>query len=260
MNPGFIGLGVMGIPMVERLCHAGYGVRFYARRPETVADATALGADAVDSVEELAATSDLLFFCLYSDQQVRELVLSPGGIADTLKSGATVIIHTTGSPQTARDIASAVAARGGRVLDVPVSGGPHDIRAGHLTLLAGGDIEVLEQCRPVLSVYGDPILHTGPLGSGQAVKLVNNLLFGANVDLVAGACRILGELGVDVTTALDAIGHCSGDSRVLRMALRSGSIEALQKSAGKFIAKDRAVAETVAADLGIDTGPLGSGK
>ena len=257
MNVGFIGLGSMGFPMVERLCASGHSVGFCARKTETIDAASACGAGFKSSVDALARESDVLILCVYSDEQVRELALAPGGISTTLKPGSTLIIHTTGSPQTARDIETMLSKRDSNVLDVPVSGGPHDIRAGAITLLAGGDAAVLENCRPVLSAYGNPILHTGPLGSGQAVKLVNNLLFGAQVDLVSEASRILAEMNIEPAAALRAIGYCSGDSKVLQMALRSGSIEALVKTAGRFIAKDRRVAGAVAAELGIDTGLLG---
>ncbi len=257
MIVGLIGLGIMGMPMLKRLCAADKKVLVCARKPEVIETAVQAGATYMDSAAELAAKVDILILCLYSDQQLRELMLDvDGGISQTLKPGATVIVHTTGSPATVKDIAAAIAERDSQVLDVPVSGGPHNIQAGNITLLAGGDAEVLARCKPVLSTYGDPILHTGPLGSGQAVKLVNNLLFGAHVDLLSEASRLFAELNIEASEAFRAISYCSGDSKVLQMALRSGSIEALQQSAERFIAKDRAVANAVATELGIDTGAL----
>ena len=257
MQAGFVGLGAMGTPMVEKLLAAGFDVSTCARSPRTAARARALGVRVAPSIADLAAQVDLLILCVYNDQQVRELALGENGFAKSLKIGASVVIHTTGSPQTARDIAAAVAPRQGRVLDAPVSGGPHDIRAGAITLLVGGDAATLDRCRPALASYGDPILHAGGPGAGQSVKLVNNLLFAAQVDLVTDASQMLDALGLDTRQALEAIGHCSGDSRALRLALRSGGITLLLQSAGPFIDKDRATAAEVAAGLNIDRGRLG---
>ncbi len=167
------------------------------------------------------------------------------------------MIHTTGSPHTALEIAKVAVTRGANVLDAPVSGGPHSIKAGAITLLVGGEAEVLARCESVLAAYARPILHLGPLGSGQRTKLVNNLMFGAHTTLVAEASRLLKEFGMEPGAALEAITHCSGDSAVLRMAVQRGSVDALLESAGGFIAKDVATSEAVAAELGIDTGLLG---
>jgi 3-hydroxyisobutyrate dehydrogenase-like beta-hydroxyacid dehydrogenase len=99
------------------------------------------------------------------------------------------VLHTTGSPRTAQAIAARATPRGIGVVDCPVSGGPHDIAAGHVTLLAGGDGADIDRVRPVLAAYGDPMLHVGPLGAGQGVKLVNNAVFAANIGLLAEAVR-----------------------------------------------------------------------
>lgn len=254
---GFVGLGQMGLPMVERLRAANYPVMFYARRSEAIDAGSQLGAQPAASVKDMADKVDVMILCVYSDEQVRELTLGPDGIADKLGCGATLVIHTTGSPRTMEDIAAVAATRGANVLDAPVSGGPHSIKAGALTLFVGGDQEVLERCKPVLASYAQSVLHLGPLGAGQRTKLLNNLMFGAQLTLVAEASRLLMEFGMDPAAAFEAISHGSGDSAALRLALQSGSVEVLLEAAGRFITKDIVTAEAVTGELGFDTGLLG---
>jgi 3-hydroxyisobutyrate dehydrogenase-like beta-hydroxyacid dehydrogenase len=257
MRVGFVGLGEMGLPMAERILGAGHELQFFARRPEVVEATAALGGRAVDVAPAVARDAEVVIVCVYSDAQVREVALGERGIAAALEPGATLVVHTTGSPRTAEDLAAVAAARNAHVLDAPVSGGPAAIRAGAITLLVGGDGDVLARCRPVLGTYGDPIVHLGPLGSGQRTKLVNNLLFGAHIALVAEASRLLEGFGMDPAPALAAITNGSGDSAVLRLAVQMGSAHALLAMAGRFVEKDVATAEAVAQELGADTGLLG---
>lgn len=250
MNIGMAGLGEMGMPMLERLRAAGHDVSFRARRPEADRHAESLGARAAVDF----ADCDAVIVCVYSDDQVREA--GPGIIAG-MRPGSTLVNHTTGSPGTATFLAETAAARGVRVLDAALSGGPADIRAGQLTLLVGGDEAALADVRPALASYADPILHVGDLGDGQRVKLVNNALFAAQVGLVAEAERVATGLGINGSKALEAIQHCSADSRVLRTVLTLGSAARMQELAGKFIRKDVAVVEQVARELGVELGRLG---
>jgi 3-hydroxyisobutyrate dehydrogenase-like beta-hydroxyacid dehydrogenase len=251
VNIGLVGLGEMGMPMLERLRAAGHDVSFRARRPEVTEHAESLGArPAADFADR-----DAVIICVYSDDQVRDV--GPGVVA-SMRPGSTLVNHTTGSPSTATLLAETAAARGVRVLDAALSGGPADIRAGKLTLLIGGDEAVLADVRPALASYGDPILHVGDLGDGQRVKLVNNALFAAQVGLVAEAERVANGLGVDPVKALEAIQHCSADSRVLRTVLALGSASRMRELAGRFIRKDVAVVEQVAREFGVELGPLGT--
>ena len=156
-----------------------------------------------DEASAVATKADVVCVCVFSDEQVRSIAME-GGLVDCVPEGGVLVIHTTGSPGTAQAIAGAGAARGVGVIDSPVSGGPHDIAAGHITLLVGGADADLDRARPVLSAYGDPILHVGPLGAGQAVKLVNNAVFAANIGLVAQAVRLGEQLGVPEASLLAA--------------------------------------------------------
>jgi 3-hydroxyisobutyrate dehydrogenase-like beta-hydroxyacid dehydrogenase len=173
-----------------------------------------------------------------------------------MREGSTIVIHTTGSPRTARAIAAAAASRGVSVIDSPVSGGPPDIAAGHITLLVGGAGADVERVRPVLAAYGDPILHVGSLGAGQAVKLVNNAVFAANIGLVAQAVALGEQLGVSEEGLLAALPHGSAASRGLSIVAGRGSVATSARGLAEFLGKDVKVVREVAAELGASLGVL----
>jgi 3-hydroxyisobutyrate dehydrogenase-like beta-hydroxyacid dehydrogenase len=142
------------------------------------------------------------------------------------------------------------------VVDAPVSGGPHDIAAGKLTLFVGGADDAVARLRPILGCYGDPVLHVGPIGAGQTVKLVNNALFAGHIGLLAESIRLGERLGVPASTVLGALAHGSATSRVLDIVAARGSIAGFIEAAGEFVGKDVAVVRSIAEDLGSDLGAL----
>ena len=243
--------------MVERLRAASVPVRFFARRPDVVSQVTGLGGEAASSPAEAARAGEVVIVCVFTDAQVRQVALGDDGLLAAMAPGATLVVHTTGSPRTVEALARAGARSGIGVIDAAVSGSPADVRAGRLTLLVGGDGQALEACRPALSTYADPIIHLGDLGNGMRVKLVNNALLAANVQLAVEAARVAEQLGIPAAAAIEAITHCSGTTRVLGMAAAAGSPAALRSGMARFISKDVTVAEAVAAELGADLGLLG---
>jgi 3-hydroxyisobutyrate dehydrogenase-like beta-hydroxyacid dehydrogenase len=247
----------MGMPMLARLRASSVPVRFHARRAEAKERARALGALDAGSLAGVAEGSEVVVVCVYSDDQVREVCLGPDGLLAAMTPGSVLVNHTTGSPDTPPLLAAA-APLGVEVLDAALSGGPDDVARGALTLLVGGDAEVLERARPALAAYSDPILAVGGLGDGQRVKLLNNALLGANLTLALEVERLAAELGVEPARALEAITHCSGATRVLGMAAAMGSALELRERAGRFIQKDVATVEAVARALGVDLGLLGT--
>ena len=257
MRVGVVGLGGMGLPMAATLISAGHPVVFHARRPDVIAKVTAAGGVDAGSLQGVGAGSDVVVVCVFNDEQVVDVCLGPDGLLASMAPGGTLVNHTTGSPTTTARLGAVAADGGVRVLDAALSGGAADITAGRVTLLVGGDAGVLDDARPVLSAYANPILHVGPLGDGQRVKLVNNAVFAANIALVGHAERIAAGLGVDPAVALEAISHCSGDSYVLRTTIALGSAARVQEVAGRYIRKDVAIVSQVAAELGVDLGLLG---
>jgi 3-hydroxyisobutyrate dehydrogenase-like beta-hydroxyacid dehydrogenase len=237
---------------------ASFPVRVYARRPQVGKRASGLGAIDAASLQAVADGSGVVIVCVYTDAQVREVCLGPEGLLAAMDPGAILVNHTTGSPSTARLLAEAAEPSGVLVLDAALSGGPHDIARGALTLLVGGDAAVLERARPTLASYSDPILHVGRLGDGQRIKLLNNALFGANMALAVEVERVADQLGVDPAIAINAITRCSGETRVLRMVGAAGSASGMQERVSRFIRKDVAMVIDVAGELGIDLGLLGT--
>jgi 3-hydroxyisobutyrate dehydrogenase-like beta-hydroxyacid dehydrogenase len=251
MRLGFVGAGRMGRPMVDRLTGAGHEVRVLARSEQARKALDEAGAHPVASAAGAARDAEAVFVCVFSDDQVREVSLH---LVQAMPDGAVLVVHTTGSPRTARGIAAAAPAI--RVVDAPVSGGPHDIAAGRITLFVGGDAEAVDLIRPALGCYGDPILHVGPLGAGQGVKLVNNALFAAQIGLLADAVRLGGEIGVPEAGLLTALQHGSSANLAVRGAAARGSVAQFTAAVRDFIGKDVAVVRDVAAGLGASLGRI----
>lgn len=255
MKVGFVGAGRMGAPMVRRLVDAGHDVTVLGRTPEKLTAAAELGASPAENLAELGRDADAVVVCVFTDDQVRQVCLTDD-LLGAMPAGSVLVLHTTGSPRTAEAIAERAGTHGVAVIDAPVSGGPHDIAAGTVTLYIGGDDDAVRRVHPLLSSYGDPVLHVGPLGFGQRVKLINNTLFAAQIGIVAEAVRLAGRLGVDEATLLSALPHGSGTSRALDSIARVGSAAGFIGAVGEFIGKDVAVVRATVADLGSDLGLL----
>ena len=242
MKIGFIGPGRMGRPMIERLTVAGHDVTVLVRgsRAETVRDA------------------DAVFVVVLTDEQVRSVCLGPDGVIAAMKPGAALVQHTTCDPATVLALDAAAAERGIGLLDAALSGGPHDIAAGALTLWVGGDEAVLERMLPVLGAYASPVMSVGPVGNGQRVKLVNNALFVAQVGLAVDAVRLAGLLGIEERVILAAVQHGSGNSRALGVVAGGGSVDAVAQRLAGLMAKDVATVREVARSAGADLGIIGT--
>jgi 3-hydroxyisobutyrate dehydrogenase-like beta-hydroxyacid dehydrogenase len=246
----------MGRPMVGRLVAAGHRVQVLGRSAQARETLAADGARAVTSAAVAAAGAAAVLVCVYTDEQVRDVCLGTGMLAG-MPGGSVLVVHTTCRPRTIEAVAGRAAPHGIRVVDAAVSGGPHDIAAGRLTLFVGGDGDAVAHVQPVLESYGQPVLHVGPLGAGQRVKLVNNALFAAQIGLLADAVRLGRELGVDETVLLGALAHGSAASRALAGAVPRGSVALFAAAVSDFLGKDVAVVRNVAAELGADLGAVG---
>ena len=257
MQIAFIGAGQMGMPMVVRLVKAGRNVTVFARRQEVRDECAEAGALASSDLDAVVRDADVVLVCLFSDTQVRELALGPDGFLAAAKQGATIVLHTTGSPETAHALAANGADRDIRIVDAPVSGSAEDIAAGRVTVLLGGDSVDIGRARDVVAAYGEPVLTLGPLGSAQIVKLLNNALFAAHVQLAGEIGRITTSLGIDIGPVAAAIQRSSGASYAMGLVEMFGSVEGLARGAGPFLHKDVNTVRRVAAELDIDLGELG---
>jgi 3-hydroxyisobutyrate dehydrogenase len=258
MKIGFIGAGRMGRPIVDRLLAAGHDVTVFARRPETQAAADADGLAWAATVGATVADADVVFVAVLTDDQVRSVCLGIDGAVAAMKAGATIVQHTTCDPLTLQLIASEGSTRGVRVLDAALSGGPHDIAAARLTLWVGGDEALLAEMTPLFATYASQVMHVGPQGNGQRVKLVNNALFVAQVGLAIDAVRLAGSLGIEESAILAALQHGSGTSRALGVVAGGGSVDAVAGRLGALMRKDLTVVREVAKSAGADLGVIGT--
>lgn len=252
---GFVGAGQMGEPMVRRLLEANHEVVVFARRDEVRDQLAKAGALLADSVSELARRSDILISCLFSDEQLRQVGLGPDGLVANAKPGAVLVSHTTGNVSTLTELATA-SASAPTILDAPVSGTAEDIAAGNLTVLAGGPADAVERVKPVLAAYANPIIGTGELGSALNIKLINNVLFAANAQLVTAAVEVGHRLGIEPEALLAALSVCSGGSKAATYVQSTGGVDAFASIAAPFLRKDFAAAVDAADEAQMDLGLL----
>ena len=245
----------MGAPMVARLVSAGHEVRALGRSAERCPEIRKLGAQPFPTIADVAEGAEVVIVCVFTDEQIRRVCLDSDLIAG-MRPGSVLVVHTTGSPHTAEEIAARAEGQFIDVVDAPVSGGPHDIAAGRVTLFVGGGDDAVTRVRPVLSSYGDPVLHVGPVGGGQRVKLLNNVLFAAQIGLVAETVRLGGQLGIVESTLLEALTHGSASSSALAKIAAAGSAATFIAAVGDFIGKDVAVVRDTFAELDSDMGRL----
>ena len=203
---GFIGLGIMGVPMVANLLRAGYVTTVWNRSQAGIDACTALGAAAARSPRAVAEASDVLITIVTDSADVQSVLVEREDAAiGGLAAGSVVIDMSTISPSVTRVLAAQLADRGVAMLDAPVSGGDSGAKAGTLSIMVGGDAAVLERCRPVLESMGSTITHCGPAGAGQTVKLCNQVAIAGALLGVCEALSLADKSGVDPERMLDAI-------------------------------------------------------
>lgn len=193
MDIGFIGLGSMGARLVTLMVDGGHHLTLWARRPESL-EAFAGRTDTAASPAEAAAASELVGICVWDEHDVDEVLLGDSGVLAGLRRGGVVAIHSTISPDGCRRLQAEAASRGVGLLDAPVS---FASRAPKVLVLVGGEADVLARCRTAFDAFGDPVIHLGPVGSGQIAKLVNNTLLAATVGLADDAIAFGRDLGLD---------------------------------------------------------------
>jgi len=238
MQIGFIGLGSQGRPMARRIIEAGYPTTLWARRPASLEPFADTAAKVAGSPAELAATSDLICMCVVGDADVEELADGANGLLAGAKPDSVIAVHSTVHPNTCRELAKKAAARSVSIVDAPVSGGGDAAAEGRLLVMVGGDPDVVERCRPVFETYADPVVHLGDLGSGQTTKLLNNLLFTANLATAATTLALGQALGVSPEGLTEVVSRGSGNSFALSALGGVGGLDRLAGYAGSLLQKD----------------------
>jgi 3-hydroxyisobutyrate dehydrogenase-like beta-hydroxyacid dehydrogenase len=239
MHVGFIGLGSQGGPMARQITEAGFPTTLWARRPASLEPFADTPAKVAGSPAELAAGSDLVCLCVVGDADVEEVTGGENGVLAGLKPGGVIAIHSTVHPKTCHELAKLAGVQGISVIDAPVSGGAPAVAERRLLLMVGGDTDVVERCRPVFETYANPIVHLGDLGSGQTTKLLNNLLFTANLGIAATALTLGKALGVLPNRLTEVISRGSGNSFALNaLGGDTGGLDRLASLAGALLQKD----------------------
>ena len=237
LRVGFVGLGSQGAPMARRIVDAGFPTTLWARRPESLEAFADTPAVIAGSLAELGEASDILGVCVVDDAGVDHVLRGPDGALAAMTDGAVVVVHSTVHPATCLRLQEDHP--GLQVLDAPVSGGGHKAAVGELVVMVGGPPEVVDRCRPVLEAFGDPVLHLGPLGSGQDAKVLNNAVFAAQLALAAEVYEIAADRGLDPAAVATVLAGGSGRSYAAEVVAGSGyDLEGLAPFAGDLLAKD----------------------
>ena len=204
INVGFIGLGAMGLPMARHLARAGLLASVWNRsRDKALAAAGEFGVAAPQTLAELVAACDVLALCVPADADVLELA---DVVATHARRGTIVVDHSTVSSVTAASAHATLAAHGCGFLDAPVSGGVEGARNGKLSVMVGGDEEVLSRVRPMLDCYAAKVSHMGAVGAGQNTKAVNQVLVAGIAQAVCEGLALSERLGLDPARLLPTLG------------------------------------------------------
>jgi 2-hydroxy-3-oxopropionate reductase len=214
---GLIGLGIMGRPMARNLLKAGYALVVHDVTRTAVDELVTDGAKAGTSPRQVAETADVLVTMLPDSPQVREVYLGPDGAFEALRSGWLVIDMSSIAPSTARDLAERAAAAGAELLDAPVSGGDKGAIAGTLSIMVGGSEEAFARALPVFKALGKTIVHVGPAGAGQVVKVCNQVAVAVVIEAVAEALVLGAKAGVDPARIADVLQGGLAATKVLEM-------------------------------------------
>lgn len=257
MQVGFIGLGSQGAPMAGRIIAAGFPTTLWARKPASLEPFADTAAKVAGSPAELAAASDLVCLCVVGDADIEQVTGGENGVLAGLKPGGVIALHSTVHPKTCHELAKQAGAQGVSVIDAPVSGGAPAVAEGRLLVMVGGDADAVERCRPVFETYADPIVHVGDLGSGQTTKLLNNLLFTANLGTAAATLGLGKALGVLPDRLTDVISRGSGNSFALNvLGGDADGLDRLAGLAGTLLQKDVRLLADLAAAAGVPGGTV----
>jgi 3-hydroxyisobutyrate dehydrogenase len=234
---GFVGLGIMGQGMARNLLKAGFSVRVWNRTASKAEALTADGAEVGSSPADVAAHCDIVVTCVSDTPDVEAVILGENGIIHGAKPGSLVIDCSTISPQATREIAAKLAEQSIHMLDAPVSGGSEGAAHGTLTIMVGGAVADFERAMPVFKAMGKTITHIGEVGTGQIVKLVNQVLVVGNCLAMCEALLLAQAGGVDLQKTIDAISQGAAGSwmfnnrapQIIRRDWRPGFMISLQQ-------------------------------
>ncbi len=214
---GLIGLGIMGRPMARNLLASGYQLTVHDVSRAAVDELVARGAIGGRSPAQVAESTDVLITMLPDSPQVREVYLGADGAFDALRPGWLAVDMSSIAPSTARELAARAAEAGADLLDAPVSGGDKGAIAGTLSIMVGGSEAAFERAAPILAALGKTIVHVGPAGAGQVVKVCNQVVVAVVIEAVSEALVLGTKAGVDPARIVDVLQGGLAATRVLEM-------------------------------------------
>ena len=215
---GYIGLGLMGMPMTRRLLAAGHAVTVWNRTPGKAATLVEAGATSAKCPRDVATRADIVFMCVTDAAAVEEVVFGPDGLAGAPGKGKVIVDFSSIHPDATRVIAKRVKeASDMRWIDAPVSGGSKGAEEGTLAVMAGGDAADIERVRPYVLPMARRFTHMGPTGAGQTTKLCNQVIVGCAMAVLAEATRLAANAGIDAARLPDALAGGFADSIPLQL-------------------------------------------
>jgi 3-hydroxyisobutyrate dehydrogenase len=218
MKLGFIGIGLMGKPMTERLLAAGYDVTVWNRSADKLAEVAAAGARVAGSIGELTEQVDLVLLCLANTAVVESVVFGKGGVAEYGRAGQLLVDFSSSDPDATRDYAARLqTACGMGWVDSPVSGGVAGAEAGTLAIMCGGEEADIERIRPVLAPLSQRVTRMGGVGAGQVTKVCNQMIVGCNLMVLAEMMALAKACGVDAEQIPTALAGGFADSKPMQI-------------------------------------------
>jgi 3-hydroxyisobutyrate dehydrogenase len=236
--------------MARRIVDEGHPLTIWARRSASLEPFRDTAATVASTPAALGAASDVVGICVVADTDVEDVLLRADGVLAGMSPGGIVAIHSTIRPDTCRRLAGIAAERDVAVVDAPVSGGGMAAAGRTLLVMVGGADADVERCRPVFATFGEPVIHLGPLGSGQMAKLMNNFVFTAQVGMAMETYAFADRLGMDRAAVALVLAHGSGASRAAAIVAGGGFDTRGLSGAAPLLRKDVGIMLDVAAALG----------
>jgi 3-hydroxyisobutyrate dehydrogenase len=215
---GYVGLGLMGVPMTRRLLAAGYEVAIWNRSSAKAAALVDVGAKRATSPRDVLTSASIVFMCVTDAAAVEDVIFGPAGFSAVPGAGKLVVDFSSIHPDAARSIAARLkAANGMSWIDAPVSGGTKGAEEGTLAVMAGGDAADVERIRPYVLAMARRLTHMGPIGAGQTTKLCNQVIVGCAMAVLAEATRLAVNAGIDAARLPEALAGGFADSIPLQL-------------------------------------------
>lgn len=214
---GFIGIGLMGLPLCRRLLDADFALTVWNRHPDKCEPLLMLGAQQAASPATLVEGVDIIFLCVSDTAAVEQIVCGRDGLLTALQPGQIIIDLSSIDPAVTRQLAGLVQEKDAHWIDAPVSGGVMGAESGTLVIMAGGDADIIDRARPVLGALSQRVTHMGPSGAGQVTKICNQLIVAANAVLIAEAVALAEKAGVDAAKLAPALAGRFADSKPFQL-------------------------------------------